>query len=105
VLLGENIPAAIVDLPDGIKDLSIEAFGKTTSVPAVGLRAIRHHGAVYVLLANSTAKEISGSLKGLPVDEPLWSMIIPPIRPESLKKVHFVLGPWGSLVVKATLPK
>jgi hypothetical protein len=105
LLLGENIPAAIVDLPDGIKDLSIEAFGKTTSVPAVGLRAIRHHGAVYVLLANSTAKEISGSLKGLPVDEPLWSMIIPPIRPESLKKVHFVLGPWGSLVVKATLPK
>jgi hypothetical protein len=58
-----------------------------------------------VLLANSTAKEISGSLKGLPVDNPVWSMIIPSIRPESLKKAHFVLGPWGTLVVKAPLPK
>jgi hypothetical protein len=57
------MPAEIVDLSSGIKDLSIEAFGKTMSVPAVGLRAIRHHGAVYVLLANSTGKEISGSLR------------------------------------------
>ena len=78
LLLGENIPTAIVDLPDGIKDVSIEAFGKTISVPPVGLRAIRHRNAVYVLLANSTAKEISGSLKGLPVEEPVWSMIIRP---------------------------
>ena len=85
--------------------MSIEAFGKTTSVPAVGLRTIRHRDAVYVLLANSTAKEISGSLKGLPVEEPVWSMIIPPTRPESLRKAHFVLGPWGTLAVKATLPK
>jgi len=105
LLLGENIPTAIVDLPDGIKDVSIEAFGKTTSVPAVGLRSTRHRDAVYVLLANSTAKEISGSLKGLPVEEPVWSMIIPPTQPESLKKAHFVLGPWGTLAVKATLPK
>ena len=86
LLLGENIPAAMVDLSNGPKDLSIEAFGKTTSVPAVGLRAIRHHGAVYVLLANSTGKEIAGSLKGLPVDEPVWSLTIPSIGPESLKK-------------------
>lgn len=105
LLLGENIATAIVDLPSGIKDLSIEAFGKTTSVPAVGLRAIRHRDAVYVLLANSTATEISGSLKGLPVDGPVWSMMIPSTRPESLKKAHFVLGPWGTLVVRATLPK
>jgi hypothetical protein len=63
LLFGENMPAEIVDLSSGIKDLSIEAFGKTMSVPAVGLRAIRHHGAVYVLLANSTGKEISGSLR------------------------------------------
>jgi len=105
LLLGENIPTAIVDLPDGIKDVAIEAFGKTTSVPAVGLRTVRYRDAVYVLLANSTAKEISGSLKGLPVEEPVWSMTIPPTRPESLKKAHFVLGPWGTLVAKATLPK
>ena len=56
------------------------------SVPAVGLRAKRHHAAVYVLLANSTGKEISGALNGLPADEPVWSMIIPSIGPESLKK-------------------
>jgi hypothetical protein len=105
LLLGENIPDATVDLPHEIKNPSIEAFGKTISVPAVGLRAIRHHGAVYVLLANSTAREISGSLKGLPVDKPVWSMIIPSIRSESLEKAHFVLGPWGTLVVKAPLPK
>jgi hypothetical protein len=105
LLLGENIPGAIVDLSNGIKDLSIDAFGKTISVPAVGLRAIRYHGAVYVLLANSTGKEISGSLRGLPVDEPVWSMLIPSIGPESLKKAHFVLGPWGTLVVKAPSPK
>jgi hypothetical protein len=105
LLLGEKLPAAIVDLPDGIMDLSIEAFGKTTSVPAVGVRAIRHRGAVYVLLANSTAKEISGSLKGLPIGERVWSMIIPSIGPESLKKAHFVLGPWGTLVAKAPSPK
>jgi hypothetical protein len=95
----------MVDVPYGFKDLSIEAVGKTTSVPAVGLRAIRHHDAVYVLLANSTAKEISGSLRGLQVDEPVWSMIIPSIGPELLKKAHFVLGPWGTLVVKAPSPK
>ena len=105
LLLGENIPAAMVDLSNGPKDLSIEAFGKTTSVPAVGLRAIRHHGAVYVLLANSTGKEIAGSLKGLPVDEPVWSLTIPSIGPESLKKTQFVLGPWGTLLVKAPSPK
>jgi len=105
LLLGEKLPAAIVDLPDGIMDLSIEAFGKTTSVPAVGVRAIRHRGAVYVLLANSTGKEIAGSLKGLPVDEPVWSLTIPSIGPALLKKTHFVLGPWGTLVVKAPLPK
>ena len=105
LLLGENMPVAIVDLSGGIKDLSIEAFGKTTSVPAVGVRAVRHHGAVYVLLANSTGTAISGSLKGLPVDEPVWSMIIPSIGPELLKKAHFALGPWGTLVVKAPLPK
>jgi hypothetical protein len=105
LLLGENIPAAMVDLPNGPKDLSIEAFGKTSSVPAVGLRAIRHHGAVHVLLANSTGKEISGSLKGLPDDEPAWSLTIPSIGPESLKRTHFVLGPWGTLVVKAPSPK
>jgi hypothetical protein len=105
LLFGENIPTAIVDLPNGIKNVSIEAFGKTTSVQAIGLRTIRHRDAIYVLLANSTAKEISGSLKGLPVEEPAWSMIIPPTRPESLKKAHFVLGPWGTLVVKATLPR
>jgi hypothetical protein len=105
LLFGENIPAAMVDISNGPQDLSIEAFGKTTSVPAVGLRAIRHHGAVYVLLANSTDKEISGSLKGLPVDEPVWSLTIPSIGPALLKKTHFVLGPWGALVVKAPLPK
>ncbi|WIM13739.1 MAG: hypothetical protein OJF58_004708 [Enhydrobacter sp.] len=105
LLLGEHIPAAVTDLSSGIKDLSIEAFGKTTLVPAVGVRAIRHRGAVYVLLANSTGKEISGSLKGLPVNEPTWSMIISPIQPDSLNKAHFVLGPWGTLVAKAPLPK
>src|SRR5262245_41731097 len=47
LLLGENIRAAMVDLPNGPKDMSIEAFGKIRSVPAVGLRAIRHHGAVH----------------------------------------------------------
>ena len=105
LLLGENIPTAIVDLPGRIQDVSIEAFGKTVSVPAVGVRAIRHRGAVYVLLANSTGKEISGSLKGLPIDEPVWSMVIPSIGPESLKREHFVLGPWGTLVVKAPSPR
>ena len=88
-----------------LRDLSIEAFGKTMLVPAVGLRAICHHAAVYVLLANSTGKEISGALNGLPADEPVWSMIIPSIGPESLKKAHFVLGPWSTLVVKAPSPK
>jgi hypothetical protein len=58
-----------------------------------------------VLLANSTGKEISGSLNSLPADEPVWSMIIASIGPESLKKAHFVLGPWGTLVVKAPSPK
>lgn len=43
LLLGENIPAAMVDLSNGPKDLSIEAFGKTTWVPAVGLRATLGH--------------------------------------------------------------
>src|ERR1700704_6271336 len=46
LLLGESIPTAIVDLPGGIQDVSIEAFGKTILVPAVGVRAIRHRGAV-----------------------------------------------------------
>ena len=105
LLLGENISTATVDLPGGTKDPSIEAFGKTISVPAVGIRAIRHHGAVYLLLANSTANEISGSLKGLPVDEPRWSVIVPPIQPASLNKANFVLGPWGSLVAKAISPQ
>jgi hypothetical protein len=105
LLLGEDIPTATVDPSYPVKDVSIEAFGKTISVPAVGLRAIRHQGAVYVLLANSTGKELSGSLKGLPIDEPVWSMVIPSIGPESLTKAHFVLGPWGTLVVKALSPK
>lgn len=105
LLLGANIPAANLNLPYGIKNPSIEAFGKTISIPAVGLRAIRHRGAIYVLLANSTANEISGTLKGLPVDEPRWSMIVPPIQPVSLKKTEFVLGPWGSVVAKASLPR
>ena len=105
LLLGDNVTTATVDLPGGIKDPSVEAFGKTISVPAVGLRVIRHHGAVYVLLANSTANEISGSLKGLPVDEPRWSVIVPPVQPASLNKANFVLGPWGSLVAKAISPK
>ena len=48
LLLGENTPAAIVDPSYGIKDLSIEAFRKIASVPAVGLRAKRHHDAVKV---------------------------------------------------------
>jgi hypothetical protein len=95
----------MVDISNGPQELSIEAFGKSTSVPTVGLRAIRHHGAVYVLLANSTDKEISGSLKGLPVDKPVWSLTIPSIGPALLEKTHFVLGPWGTLVVKAPLPK
>src|SRR5229473_5541900 len=94
LLFGENMPAAMVDISNGPQELSIEAFGKSTSVPTVGLRAIRHHGAVYVLLANSTDKEISGSLKGLPVDEPVWSLTIPSIGPALLEKTHFVLGPW-----------
>ena len=105
LLLGESVPNAVVDLSDGIQDVSLEAFGKTVSVPAVGVRAIHHHGAVYVLLANSTGKEISGSLKGLPIDEPIWSMVIPSIGPESLKKAHFVLGPWGTLVARAPSPR
>jgi len=105
LLFGENMPAAMVDISNGPQELSIEAFGKSTSVPTVGLRAIRHHGAVYVLLANSTDKEISGSLKGLPVDKPVWSLTIPSIGPALLEKTHFVLGPWGTLVVKAPLPK
>ena len=46
----------MVDLSNRPKDLSIEAFGKINSVPAVGLRAIRHHGAVYVLLAIPSAR-------------------------------------------------
>jgi hypothetical protein len=105
LLLGQSIPTAIVDLPDGIQDVSIEAFGKTVSVPPVGVRAMRHRGALYVLLANSTGKEISGSLKGLPIDEPVWSMVIPSIGSESLKRGHFALGPWGTLVVKAPSPR
>ena len=97
--------APMVDPSGWIQDLSIEAFGKTVSVPAVGVRAIRHRGAVYGLLANSTGKEISGYLQGLSIDEPVWSMVIPSIGPESLKRAHFVLGPWGTLVVKAPSPK
>jgi hypothetical protein len=92
LLLGENTPAAIVDPSYGIKDLSIEAFGKTMSVPAVGLRAIRYHAAVCVLLANSTGKEISGALNGLPADEPVWSIIITSIGPESLTLCARTLG-------------
>jgi hypothetical protein len=94
----------MVDLPNGPKDLSIEAFGNQLGTGR-RTRAIRHHGAVHVLLANSTGKEISGSLKGLPDDEPAWSLTIPSIGPESLKRTHFVLGPWGTLVVKAPSPK
>jgi hypothetical protein len=105
LLLGERLADAAVDLSGGVRDLSIEAFGKTVSVPAVGMRAIRHRGSVYVLLANSTGKEISGSLKGLPIEEPVWSMVMPSIGPESLKGAHFVLGPWGTLVVKAPSPR
>jgi len=105
LLLGEDIPTATVDPSYGVEGVSIEAFGKTISVPAVGVRAIRHHGAVYVLLANSTGKEVSGYLKGLPINEPVWSMVIPSIGPESLKKTQFALGPWGTLVVKALSPK
>jgi len=104
LLLGESVPNAAVDLAGGVQDVLIEAFGKTVSVPAVGVRAIRHHGAVYVLLANSTGKEISGYLKGLPLNEPVWSMVIPSIGLESLKKTQFILGPWGTLVVKAVSP-
>jgi hypothetical protein len=105
LLLGEHIPVAVTDLPSGIGDLSIEAFGKTVSVPAVGVRAMRHRGAVYLLLANSTDREISGSLKGLPIDEPTWSMVVPSIGPDALKKTRFVLRPWGTLVVRAPLPR
>jgi hypothetical protein len=105
LLLGEAISTATVDLSSGVEGVSIEAFGKTISVHAVGVRAIRYHGAVYVLLANSTGKEVSGDLKGLPINEPVWSMVIPSIGPESLKKTQFVLGPWGTLVVKALSPK
>jgi hypothetical protein len=105
LLLGEAIPDVTTDLSGEIQDVSIEAFGKTVSVPAVGVRATRHRGAVYVLLANSTGKQVSGFLKGLPIDERVWSMVIPSVGPDSLKRAHFVLGPWGTLVVKAPSPR
>ena len=105
LLFGEGLQTVIVDPSGGIQDVSIEAFGKTVSVPAVGVRTIRHGGAVYVLLANSTDKQVSGSLKGLPADEPAWSMVIPSVGSDSLKRTHFVLGPWGTLVAKAASPR
>jgi hypothetical protein len=42
--------------PPGSEDLSIEAFGKINSVPDVGLRGIRHHGAIFVSLAIPSAR-------------------------------------------------
>ena len=105
LLLGENIPAAMVD-PFQRAQRSVDrsvrknhlGTGRRTARDTSSRRCLR-------VLANSTGKEISGSLKGLPVDEPVWSLIIPSIGPESLKKTHFVLGPWGTLVVKAPSPK
>jgi hypothetical protein len=105
VLSGENIPAAMVESFQRAQRCANRSIrkdqlgtGRRTARDTSSRRCLRVAG-------NSTGKDTSGSLRGLPVDELVWSLIVPSIGPESLKTGHFVLGPWGTLVVKAPLPK
>ncbi len=102
LLGGETVRGLTVVLPADVKNEEIEAFGKTVSVPPVGVKAMRHADSLFLLIANSTKSQVSGSIEGLP-EVASWTSLVPPLASGTLANGAFSLGPWEALVLKTPL--